>query len=278
MTVISPHTGQAFAQRDNQTTVLWNRKIGTSYFHIGLRCFKPGFQAVPGQFVMLRLEDRNWPLLSRPFSICNLIDTDGLTTGLELLCKIVGNGTAALSQVKKGTCLTILGPLGNGFDVTENYRSVFIVAGGIGVAPMVLLGQMLIAKGIVPENVTVFSGGYSQADLLCQDDFRRMGMQLIQTTDDGSSGAKGLVTVPLKARLQTRPPDMIYACGPGAMLKAVAEMSRHFQVRCQLSIETVMACGMGACLGCAVEIRLPSSKYLHACIDGPVFNANEIRF
>jgi len=105
-----------------------------------------------------------------------------------------------------------------------------------------------------------------------------MGMQLVQTTDDGSNGAKGLVTVPLKARLQTRPPDMIYACGPGAMLKAVAEMSRYFQVRCQLSVETIMACGVGACLGCAVETRLPSAKYLHTCIDGPVFDANEVRF
>jgi len=278
MTERSPQTGHAVAQRDNQATVLWNRKIGSSYFHIGLCCFKPGFQAAPGQFVMVRLEDRNWPLLSRPFSICNLIYTDGLTTGLELLCKVVGNGTAALAQVKKEAHLTILGPLGNGFDVTESYRSVCLVAGGIGVAPLVFLGLTLIAKGIAPKNVTVFMGGYSQTDLLCRDDFQRMGMQLVQTTDDGSYGAKGLVTVPLKARIQTQPPDMIYACGPGAMLKAVAEISRRCQVRCQLSVETIMACGVGACLGCAVETRLPSTKYLHTCIDGPVFDANEVRF
>lgn len=227
---------------------------------------------------MVRLENRNWPLLSRPFSICNLIYTDGMATGLELLCKVVGNGTAALSQVKKGTHLTVLGPLGNGFDVTGNDRSICLVAGGIGVAPLVLLGQTLIDKGIAPENITVFMGGYSQTDLLCQDDFQSMGIQLILTTDDGSSGAKGLVTVPLKTRIQTQPPDMIYACGPSGMLKAVAELSRHYQVRCQLSIETVMACGVGACLGCAVEIRQPSAKYLHTCIDGPVFNADEIRF
>ena len=278
MTVIRPQTGHAAAQRDNQATVLWNKKIGTSYFQLGLSCFEPGFQAAPGQFVMVRLENHNWPLLSRPFSICSLIDTDGLTTGLELLCKVVGNGTAALSQVKKGTHLNILGPLGNGFDVTEKHGSVCLAAGGIGVAPLVFLGLTLIAKGIPPENITVFLGGYSHTDLLCQDDFQRMGMQLVQTTDDGSNGAKGLVTVPLKARLQTRPPDMIYACGPGAMLKAVAEMSRYFQVRCQLSVETIMACGVGACLGCAVETRLPSAKYLHTCIDGPVFDANEVRF
>ena len=278
MTEINPQTGYTAAQHDNQATVLWNKKISASYFQLGLSCFKPGFQAVPGQFVMVRLENHNWPLLSRPFSICSLIDTDGLTTGLELLCKVVGNGTMALSKLKKGDHLTISGPLGNGFDATEKYRSVFIVAGGIGVAPMVLLGQTLIAKGVAPENITVFLGGYSHTDLLCRDDFQRMGIQLVQTTDDGSSGAKGLVTIPLEARLQTRPPDMIYACGPGAMLKAVAEISRRFQVRCQLSVETIMACGMGACLGCAVETRRTSDKFLHVCVDGPVFDANEIHF
>jgi len=278
MTEMNPQTGHTATQHDSQSTVLWNKKIGDSYFQLGIACFKPGFQAASGQFVMVRLENRNWPLLSRPFSICNLIYTDAMATGLELLCKVVGNGTVALSQVKKGTHLTVLGPLGNGFDITENDRSICLVAGGIGVAPLVFLGQTLIDKGIAPENITVFMGGYSQTDLLCQGDFQSIGIQLVLTTDDGSSGTKGLVTVPLKTRLQTQPPDMIYACGPAGMLKAVAEIARRCQVRCQLSMETIMACGMGACLGCAVETRLPSAKYLHTCVDGPVFDANEIQF
>jgi len=278
MPEMNPQTGHRAAQHDNQATVLWNRKVGDACFLLGLSCFQPGFQAVPGQFVMVRLENRNWPLLSRPFSICRLIDTNGLTTGLELLCKIVGNGTAALSQVKKGDPLFILGPLGNGFDISEKYRPVCLVAGGIGVAPLVFLGLMLVKKGIAPENITVFMGGRSEADLLCRDAFQRLGASLVLSTDDGSCGSKGVVTIPLKARLINQPPDMLYACGPAAMLKAVAEMSRRLRVPCQLSVETVMACGVGACLGCAVKTRQPAANYLHTCIDGPVFDVNEIRF
>ncbi len=271
-------TGHAVKHRDNQAQVLWNHKMGSSYFHLGISCFKPGFEAVPGQFVMVRLEDRSWPLLSRPFSIANLITHNGLTTGIELLCKIVGDGTAALAQIKKGARLTVLGPLGNGFDISERDGSVCLAAGGIGVAPLVFLAQTLVDKGAPPANMTVYLGGYSRADLLRGDFFQGLGMPLVTTTDDGSDGFQGLITAPLKKRMQIQPPDILYACGPSGMLKAVSALSRQFRVRCQLSIETIMACGLGACLGCAVEIQQPSAKYLHTCIDGPVFNADEIRF
>ncbi len=274
---MNSQNGHAVKHRDDQAQVLWNHKMGSSYFHLGVSCFKPGFEAVPGQFVMVRLEDRNWPLLSRPFSIANRITHDGLTTGIELLCKIVGDGTAALAEIKKGAFLTVLGPLGNGFDISEKDGSVCLAAGGIGVAPLIFLAQTLVDQGVSPANMTVYMGGYSRADLLHRDFFQELGMTVVTTTDDGSDGLPGLITAPLKTRMQTQPPDMLYACGPSGMLQAVAALSRQFQVRCQLSIETIMACGLGACLGCAVEIHQPSAKYLHTCIDGPVFNAHEIR-
>jgi len=123
----------------------------------------------------------------------------------------------------------------------------------------------------------VFLGGRSKDDLLCSDDFLHMGMKIHITTDDGSVGNRCFVTHPLEIALEKNLPDIIYACGPLEMLKCVAGISEKHTVPCQISIETIMACGMGACLGCAVERKETSVSYMHVCLDGPVFDVRCIK-
>ena len=255
-----------------KATVLWNNQLGNEYYRIGLTCHKGYSDAIPGQFIMLHFPGRITPFLPRPFSIHRIIKTQGRTTGIELLYKVVGEGTRLLSGCCKGEVVDILGPLGNGFIFSDHYKRIFIVAGGIGVAPMFFLASYLKTKGTDPSECMVFLGGRSKHDLLCRDDFLYMGMKIHITTDDGSAGDQCFVTHPLETALQKNRPDIIYACGPLEMLKCVAGIAEKHTVPCQVSIETIMACGMGACLGCAVERKEASGNYLHVCSDGPVFD------
>ncbi len=257
--------------------VLWNTIECSGYFRMGLAVSSAYADARPGQFVMIRFCDRMVPLLRRPFSIHRLIETEGGIRGFEILYKVVGQGTERLSECRKGDRLDILGPLGNFFRIPENARRFFIVAGGIGVAPMYFLTDWLRHKGIDLSECTVFIGGRSKDDLLCMNDFFSSGVHTVQiATDDGSAGNRELVTGPLERALRKSRPDMIFACGPLPMLKAVAGIAAEHGLPCQVSIETMMACGMGACLGCAVRKKEDSQKYLHACTDGPVFDAGHI--
>jgi dihydroorotate dehydrogenase electron transfer subunit len=257
--------------------VLWNNKAGNEYYRIGLTCHRGYSGAKPGQFIMLHFPGRMAPFLPRPFSIHRIIKTEGRTEGIELLYKVVGEGTKMLSGHRKGDVVNILGPLGNGFIFLDRYKRIFIVAGGIGVAPMVFLATYLQKKGTDPSECMVFLGGRSKDDLLCSDDFLRIGMKIHITTDDGSAGDQCFVTHPLETTIEKYRPDIIYACGPLEMLKCVAGISEKHTVPCQVSIETIMACGMGACLGCAVERKEASGNYMHACLDGPVFDVSSLK-
>ena len=257
--------------------VLWNKNVGPSYFKIGLTCHKGYLNSQPGQFIMVRLADRMFTLLRRPFSIHRLIVKNNCAKGIELLYKVVGEGTRTLSRLNQGDRLDILGPLGKGFIFLNNYHRIFIAAGGIGIAPMVFLASALQRKGVDLSRCTAFLGGRSKDDLLCADEFASLGMAVQITTDDGSAGSKCLLTHPLEMATRSNRPDIIYACGPLAMLKCVANIAEAHTVPCQISIETVMACGMGACLGCAVETKKGAAKYLHACVDGPVFDVETLK-
>ncbi|MEZ4528206.1 MAG: dihydroorotate dehydrogenase electron transfer subunit [Desulfobacterales bacterium] len=257
--------------------VLWNTIECSGYFRMGLAASPAYADARPGQFVMIRFCDRMVPFLRRPFSIHRLIETEEGIGGFEILYKVVGDGTEKLSGCRKGDRLDILGPLGNSFRIPENAGHFFVVAGGIGVAPMYFLTDWLRRKGIELSDCRVFIGGRTKDDLLCTNDFFRSGVHTVQiATDDGSAGNRELVTGPLERALQEKRPDMIYACGPIPMLKAVAEISQKHCLPCQVSVETMMACGMGACLGCAMRKKDDSQKYFHACTDGPVFDAGHL--
>jgi len=225
---------------------------------------------------MARLQDQA-PLLRRPFSIHLPIVQDNRIAGIELLYRVVGPCTAMMSQLVKDDRLDLVGPLGQGFAVDKDLSRVYIVAGGIGVAPMVFLARFLMEAGAAPAACSVYIGGKTEVDLLCMDQFSDMGMDVLTATEDGSMGRMAMVTDLLEEEMEAGRPDIVYACGPAGMLQRVAEIAETRSVRCQVSVESMMACGIGACLGCAVESRT-EPQYLHACKDGPVFDANMLNF
>jgi dihydroorotate dehydrogenase electron transfer subunit len=142
---------------------------------------------------------------------------------------------------------------------------------------MVFLASHLLANGINTAHCRVYLGGRNKDDLLCLADFEALKLTVHTTTDDGTAGDQCLVTHPVELELEDSRPDVIYACGPPAMLKCVVGIVEKHQIPCQLSIESRMACGVGACLGCAVEASNRPGHYYHACLDGPVFDSREIR-
>jgi dihydroorotate dehydrogenase electron transfer subunit len=136
--------------------------------------------------------------------------------------------------------------------------------------------ETLVRLNAPTREYRLFLGGRSQEDLLCIEDFERLGIPVSLTTDDGSCGDQCVVTTPLEEAIQQAPPALVLACGPPAMLTCVLGIVRRHRLPCQVSIETMMACGMGACLGCAVPSRRAGNRYLHACLDGPVFDADDL--
>jgi len=254
----------------------WNKKIGPLYYQIGLDCPEGYHNAQPGQFVMVHLTGQIDPLLGRPFSIHRLIRPSQRTEGIELLYKVVGEGTRRLSGLVPGDELDVLGPLGQGFRLKAAWRHVYMVAGGIGVAPMVFLAETLKHLHGDDRQQQLFLGGRSKADLLCVDAFQTLGVKVRISTDDGSAGDHGLVIQTLQTYLQGGRPDAILACGPMPMLRSVAGIAAEQGIHCQVSLETIMACGMGACLGCAFESQAGDNRYLHVCMDGPVFDAARV--
>jgi dihydroorotate dehydrogenase electron transfer subunit len=261
-----------------QAKVLWNKKIGPAYYKIGLTCSRRYASAKPGQFVMLRFAGNTDPLLRRPFSIHSQVVSNGVTEGLELLYKVVGKATMILALQKPGDMIDVLGPLGSSFIIPRQAGRIYAAAGGIGVAPMVFLMSDLRQKNVDLGNSRIFLGGRTKEDLLCSNDFIRLGVSIHTTTDDGSAGDQCLVTHPLEEAVAHSVPDIVVACGPMDMLACVVGIAEKYDVPCQVSIETMMACGMGACLGCAVESRTDPDHYLHACLDGPVFDADVLKF
>ena len=259
-----------------QACIEFNHQVAPDCYHLGLTCEGEFSKAVPGQFVMVKVGVGQAPLLRRPFSIYGrLHDSQGLD-GIELLIKVIGRGTRMLASKQPGECVDLIGPLGHGFRVDSRHKTFYLAAGGIGVAPIRFLAGELIARGVDPNDIHLFLGGRSQSDLLCRQDFNGFKIPCSVTTDDGSEGAQCLLTDPLEIAVQQNKPDMVYACGPHGMLVCIAGIAQRHRLRCQVSIETMMACGMGVCLGCAVESRKQKESYLHACIHGPVFDVDEI--
>ena len=261
-----------------QAKVLFNHQISPAYYKIGLTCSEHFSIAKAGQFIMLRTTCRTSPLLRRPFSIHNLIIKNGVAQGLEVLYKVVGQGTDMLARRQSGDIVDIIGPLGSGFLIPRQASRIFFVAGGIGVAPLVFLVSQLGRRNIDFADCRAFIGGRNKEDLLCMEDFIQLGIVVQTTTDDGSAGDQCLITHPLEEVVEQKKPDIIVACGPMEMLACIIGITEKYDVPCQVSIETLMACGMGACLGCAVEGRDLPDRFLHACLDGPVFDASELKF
>lgn len=219
-------------------------------------------EGTPGQFVMIR---GNWganPVLPRAFSIVKAGHTG------QVLVRDVGPGTSLLCNMNLGDDLYVFGPLGNGYIYPEGQTAV-MVAGGVGVAPLVFLTEELVAKGVP---VTFLYGARTEHDLPLRERIEKIA-KLIITTEDGSVGHKGLVTEPLGDMLEDKS-TKVYSCGPNPMLEAVGKVAMSAGVECQVALESPMACGMGTCKGCAVV--KPDGTFSYVCTDGPVFVAANI--
>lgn len=227
--------------------------------------------AKPGQFIQINIGDMelNDPILPRPISLFRRNQTEGT---ISFIFKVLGRGTGILAGKKKGEILGVRGPIGNGFSASQGAASVFLVAGGIGMPPLFFLAEELI-KTIPQTKLTLFYGGKTKLDLLELGIWDGLGIETSAATDDGSFGYKGLVTDLVSNKLKTAPPDFLAACGPQPMLKAVQGLATAFKIPAQLSLEAHMACGVGACLGCACETK---QGYRRVCVDGPVFPGDEV--
>jgi len=241
------------------------------HFHFAVDAPTLGREARPGQFVMVKVDDRTFPLLRRPLGI-----HDAGQGGIELFFKIAGLGTEILSRKKSGDRLDLIGPLGKGFTVDEGMKGkrAYLVGGGRGIAPLYFLVRELAAAGTRP---TVFYGGRTVADIPLRDKFEKAGFELLCSTDDGSYGFAGLVTGLVGRELAKTKPDIVYACGPDPMMKALAALAAKSHVPSELSLESVMGCGIGACWGCVHRIKNESGEgWVKICEEGPVFPGERV--
>lgn len=264
--------------------VLENKKIGSACFVMKLASARISKNARPGQFVQIACADSYEPLLPRPFSFLTASRRD-----FSVLYQAVGKGTKILSRATKGDSLWILGPLGNGFSIGATRRvapTIVLVGGGVGIPPLYHLAKTLLQR-TRSHRLRVFLGARHKDLLLCEKDFKKLGADLKIATDDGSKGRKGLVTALLEEFLRRSEPRnaRLFTCGPTPMLKAVSTLANKFEVPCEVSVEVPMACGIGACLGCAVKLKSQNSKakepkaehrFAMACSEGPVFQAQDI--
>ena len=217
----------------------------------------------PGQFVQILVPSKT---LRRPISVCD-VENDTI----RLVFEIRGEGTQILSETKVGEFINIIAPLGKGFDIDPDKKTIFI-GGGIGVPPMLYSAKQC------GKNATVINGFRNQKAVILEEDFKSFAGNVIITTDDGSYGIHGFVTQPLQEYIKNA--DMICACGPMPMLKNISKIAKENNIPCQISLEQRMACGVGACLGCAVAVLDENGyhTYKHVCKDGPVFNSEEVVF
>ena len=263
--------------------VVKNLAASSDYYKMVLEAPRIAASAVPGQFINIRVSDKYEPLLRRPLSIHRVIsDKSEVVSQIEILYKIVGRGTEILSQKRCAEYLDVIGPLGSGFNYQlpiTNYQLPILVAGGMGVAPLVFLAEKLVHSPEPTDHrkVLVLLGAKNKKQVVCKDELKKLGCDVKIATDDGSLGFKGFVTELLRKKLSTMDYGLwtIFACGPKPMLKEIAIISKQYDIPAQISLEEQMACGIGACFGCVVQLK---KGYKRACKDGPVFNAKEIIF
>ena len=226
--------------------------------------------AKPGQFLEIRITNTIEPLLRRPISIYQIRKEDNM---IEFIFQVKGKGTKLLANKKIGDDIDILGPLGYGDFKIGKEKNVAIIGGGIGIFPLYELAKNI--KGCL----NIYLGFRNKEYVVLEEEFRNVCNDLIITTDDGSYGEKGFAIKKLEEDIEKEKPEIIYACGPLPMLKAVKELAIRFNIPCQISLEEKMACGIGVCLGCAVKTATSpkdAPEYMHVCKAGPVFWATDV--
>lgn len=268
-----------------QAKCLENARLAERTFRIRLECPAVASAIRPGQFVMLRLGDRNDPLLGRPFALFDTVwDKSGCPIGIDVVYLVVGKMTGVLSSVKVGENLTLWGPLGQSFPELVDVEHAVFVAGGIGQTPFLAYARELLGLrgygGDVPkrriERIDLFYGVRTASLFACVEDFQALGVSVHLATDDGSGGFHGRVTELLEKQ---GPAGPLVGCGPQPMLKTLAHLAEGWNVPCYVSLETPMACGVGICFSCVTKVIASDSTqwdYQRVCVEGPVFNAKQL--
>ncbi len=257
------------SQYQEKATIIRFEQLTEDNVRLTLQSDEIAAIAKPGQFVMISTGPGKDPYLRRPFSIHQTT-----TTGrIQILFKVTGRGTGLLAHCKEGEKLSVFGPLGHGFDIRLD-KAACLIGGGMGIAPMLFLAKRIcrLKKDIQSDLIIMGGKERKEVEPLVQD-FKQLSMKVVAVTDDGSYGQEGFVTDILK-NIELPSECTVYTCGPEAMMSAVNEQCRVRNIECQVSVESVMACGMGACLGC--NIPSTDGKYVHVCYEGPVFNAEEL--
>lgn len=263
---------------DVAARVIENRRLSAEYNVLALEAPAIAAATAPGQFVMIKADPGCEPLLRRPFSVFEILRGEGgAPRGISILSKRVGVSTARIFDARAGDVMQCLGPLGRPFSTPPAGAEVWMVAGGVGLAPFWTVAERLAATGTP---MVLFYGGRTANDLFYLDYFRATGARLVLATEDGSAGETGRVTAPLEQALMSAPPDrpiVLQACGPEPMLAAVARLAARYGRPCEVSIERVMGCGLGGCYSCVVPVKADGGfHHVRSCIAGPVFDASTI--
>lgn len=228
-------------------------------------------EAKAGQFLEIKVSETGEPFLRRPISVHNI---NKELEEVEFIFQVKGKGTELLSKVEVGKKIDIMGPLGYGTYTVKEYNNVAIIGGGIGIYPLYELTKELKGKA----NLNVYLGFRDKSLVTCEKEFEEIGLnKLVVTTDDGSYKEKGFAIDFMKKDIEEHKVDMIFACGPLPMLKAIRNYAMENNIPCQISLEERMGCGIGACLGCAVKVISGAEpRFGHVCKEGPVFNAKDV--
>jgi len=262
--------------------VVSNRKLINNHYLMTVNLPESIVNPLPGQFIMVMLNRRGEFFLGRPFSIYNYNRRRNKAT-IDILYQVVGRGTRLMAELERGDTLGIFGPHGKSFDMFPHARNVILIAGGMGVAPISCLASyykknMKSFNG----NIICYSGARTSDHLLGMDRLKATCSSVHISTDDGSVGYRGAVTELFAGELPGYEPDqcVLYACGPSPMLKRLSEILKGHAIPCQVLLEQRMACGVGACLGCVVEVKKAGeeSQYARVCVDGPVFDIQNINW
>lgn len=256
--------------------------VSEKIFSIELDCPEIAEKAGPGQFVQVKIPGIQTVLWPRPFSI-----HDAYEGRIVLFIKKYGRITESLASLPLPQKLFVTGPLGNGFRLSSGLKEIFLVAGGVGLPPLHFLCKKLLADGTRPSAVHFYSGAKSKAELFAHEAITDLGVNYHAATEDGSAGFKGLVTQLLEPDLRGKSGLCICACGPPAMMKAVADLAAGAGHHCLLSLEQLMPCGWGVCNGCAIKIKKTGSeptedergfRLARVCKEGPVFESGMIEW
>lgn len=254
------------AKRIESLKIIDNKRLSNEYFTLELSGNNDLPEMKPGQFAQIKVEGSPETFLRRPISIH---DINPERNTIKLLIQIAGKGTMALSRLNAGDLLNLIYPLGNSFSLPEKGRKPLLAGGGCGIAPLLFLARYLNRHGFIPD---ILLGFRNKDRIIEYDEYVELG-EVFLTTEDGSKGEKGFLTD--HPVLKSSNYDIIYCCGPDPMMKAIAKYCRQRNTTCEVSLENLMGCGIGACLCCVVETV---NGNLCTCVDGPVFNINMLKW